>query len=188
MEELKLLQEKLAQERPMAWEELPDIALYMDQVISYMPRQMLRFDEDDQITSAMVNNYIKDGVVPRADGKRYGRAHIGFLTAVCMMKRVLSVREIGTLFRAVPEGSDPQQLYGYFTSELDTALNKTAQSMETAEDISPARLALALALRSYADQLACRQILATLCQDDEPQEQKKEKKEKKKKEKNSQQL
>ena len=73
-----------------------------------------------------------------------------------------------------------------FEKHLDTALNKTAQSMETAEDISPARLALALALRSYADQLACRQILASLRQDEEPEEQKKEKKEKKKKEKQQQ--
>ena len=56
MEELKRLKEKLEQERPAAWDELPDIALYMDQLISYMPRQLIRFDEEEQLTSAMVNN------------------------------------------------------------------------------------------------------------------------------------
>ena len=41
-----------------------DIALYMDQLISYMPRQLIHFDENEALTSAMVNNYIKDGLVP----------------------------------------------------------------------------------------------------------------------------
>ena len=30
---------------PPQWHELPDIALYMDQIIAYMPRQLIRFDD-----------------------------------------------------------------------------------------------------------------------------------------------
>lgn len=182
MEELKQLKRRLEEERPVPWEELPDIALYMDQVISYMPRQKIRFDESEQITSAMVNNYIKDGVVPRADGKRYGREHLGFLTAVCTMKKVLSVSQIKTLFDAIPEGSEPQVLYGYFTQALDRALKETAESLELKKDETLARMALGLALRSYADQLACQQILACLRPEEPAPE---EKKDKKKKEKNA---
>ena len=44
-----------------AWKELPDIGLYMDQLISYMPRQLIHYGEGESLTSAMVNNYIKDG-------------------------------------------------------------------------------------------------------------------------------
>ena len=72
MDELLDLKQRLEQERPTPWAELPDLALYMDQIISYMPRQLIHFDEGEVLTSAMVNNYIKDGLVPRADGKRYG--------------------------------------------------------------------------------------------------------------------
>ena len=181
MEQLEQIRQRLEAERPVDWEELPDIALYMDQVISYMPRQIIRFDEAEQITSAMVNNYIKDGVVPRADGKRYGRAHIGFLTAVCTMKKVLSVSQIKTLFDAIPDGSDPQTLYGYFTTALDGALKETAGSLELKDDETMARLALGLALRSYADQLACQQILSCLRERGEAAQQ--EEKEKKLKDK-----
>ena len=92
MEELNELKRRLEQERPAAWNELPDIALYMDQIIAYMSRQLIRFDQDEKLTPAMVNNYIKDGLVPRADGKRYGPVHLGYLTAMCALKRVLSVR------------------------------------------------------------------------------------------------
>ena len=65
MEELLDLKSRMEQERPTPWEELPDLALYMDQIISYMPRQLIRFDDGEALTSAMVNNYIKDGLVPR---------------------------------------------------------------------------------------------------------------------------
>ena len=41
MEELAELKQRLAQERPDGWADLPDIPLYMDQVVSYLSRQML---------------------------------------------------------------------------------------------------------------------------------------------------
>ena len=77
MNELMDLKERMEHERPAQWHELPDIALYMDQIIAYMPRQLIRFDDREALTSAMVNNYIKDGLVPRAAGKRYGPIHLG---------------------------------------------------------------------------------------------------------------
>ena len=64
MDELLDLKQRLEQERPTPWAELPDLALYMDQIISYMPRQLIHFDDGEVLTSAMVNNYIKDGLVP----------------------------------------------------------------------------------------------------------------------------
>ena len=160
MEELKQLKEKLERERPAAWEDLPDIALYMDQVISYMPRQLINFKEDDQLTSAMVNNYIKDGLVPRADGKRYGPVHLGYLTAVCAMKKVLSVKDMRAMLDSVPDSKEPEAIYNYFSRALDTALSEAAANLNTdiPEEQLP-NLALSLGLRSYANQLACSRVL-----------------------------
>ena len=53
MDELTALRESLRTRRPVAWEQLPDFALYMDQVLSYMDRQVIRFDIDDGLTAAM---------------------------------------------------------------------------------------------------------------------------------------
>lgn len=164
MEELRELKARLEEERPTPWGELPDIALYMDQIISYMPRQLIRFEGGEALTSAMVNNYIKDGLVPRAEGKRYGPVHLGYLTAVCALKKVLSVREIKILLEAGQEvKAQSGTRYDYFCQALDRALNDVAQSIdpEAAQD-ELARTALDLALRSYASQLACARILELL--------------------------
>ena len=160
MEEIRELKERLERERPVAWEELPDIGLYMDQLISYMPRQLIRYGEGETLTSAMVNNYIKDGAMPRAEGKRYSRTHLACLTALCALKQVLSVKDAGLLLDAAAEGQEPQALYAQFLEELDRALDVTAGSLDASdreEDLPD--LALALALRSYADKLACQRLL-----------------------------
>ena len=180
MEELKQLKQRLEQERPVAWEELPDLALYMDQVISYMPRQLISFKEDDLLTSAMVNNYIKDGLVPRAEGKRYGPVHLGYLTAVCAMKKVLSVKDMRAMLDSVPESKEPKSIYNYFCRAMDTALSEAAANLnvDTPEDELP-NLALSLGLRSYANQLACARVLDVIRERSE-QENKKQKAEKEK--------
>lgn len=176
MDELLELKQRMEQERPASWSQLPDISLYMDQIISFMPRQLIRFDENEALTSAMVNNYIKDGLVPRAEGKRYGPIHLGYLTAVCALKKVLSVRDVGVLLSAGQEQvSDPERLYTYFCRALDQALSDTAASIdENAQREDLARIALDLALRSYANQLACARILDIL-QPPEPGKEKKKK-------------
>lgn len=171
MDELQNLRSRMERERPAPWKELPDIALYMDQLISYMPRQLIRFDEGNALTPAMVNNYIKDGLVPRAEGKRYGPVHLGYLTAVVALKQVLSVRDIGALMGAgrALEKTPPEQ-YAYFCDALDHALTETAQSIDPeAQEQDLARMALDFAVRSYANQLACQRILNIL----QPQEEKK---------------
>ena len=60
---------------------------------------------------------------------------------------------------AFPE-KDTKGLYEYFCRELDRALTETAESLDEnlTEDRLPA-LALGLALRSYADKLACQRVL-----------------------------
>lgn len=169
MEELQDLRARMQQERPTRWAELPDIALYMDQLISYMPRQLIRFDQGPPLTSAMVNNYIKDGLVPRAEGKRYGPEHLGYLTAVVALKQILSVRDIGALLHAGREtGKSSPELYDYFCQALDRALDETAQAIDPeAKEEDLARMALDFALRSYANQLACARILDILQPRDE---------------------
>ena len=151
MEEIRELKERLERERPVEWEAFPDIGLYMDQLISYMPRQLIHYGEGESLTSAMVNNYIKDGAMPRAEGKRYSRTHLAYLTALCALKQVLSVKDAGLLLAAASEGRPPQKLYEQFREELDRALA-----------VELPGLALALALRSYADRLACQRILELL--------------------------
>ena len=42
MYDLTALRERLRTQRPVPWDQLPDFSLYMDQVLSYMDRQVIR--------------------------------------------------------------------------------------------------------------------------------------------------
>ena len=70
------------------WERLPEIYLYMDQVLTYMDKQLHLFERDEKtslLTSSMVNNYVKDGVLPRPEQKKYSRDHLAMLTVICCL-------------------------------------------------------------------------------------------------------
>ena len=113
MQDLEHLQDRLRQQRPVPWDQLPDFALYMDQVLSYMDRQVIRFDEGDTLTAAMINNYTKSGLVPRAEGKKYNREHLAYLTAICILKQVLAAKDIDLLIRESIQGQNHVE-QGYF--------------------------------------------------------------------------
>ena len=169
MSDLTDLQERLRTQRPVEWEQLPDFALYMDQVLSYMDRQFIRFDEADTLTAAMENNYTKSGLVPRAEGKKYNREHLAYLTAICILKRVMSTRDMDMLIHEELQGSHSVESgYNAFCASLDKALNITVDEMESrpAGD-SLADAAIHFALLSYAAGVASSRYVALLRQQKE---------------------
>ena len=187
MDELQDLKRRMKEERPVEWDSFPDLGLDMDQVLSYMPRQLIHLGETDTLTSAMVNNYIKEGLLPRAEGKKYSRVHIAYLTAICALKQVISVKEAHKLIEAgvqyglAAEGLSTdcpspdetarslRHIYDYFRRELDQALTETADALpDGAAECDLPKVALGLALRSYADQLACQRVLALLEEREDP--------------------
>ena len=166
MYDLSDFREKLETQRPVAWDQLPDFALYMDQVLSYMDRQVIRFDDDDGLTAAMVNNYTKSGLVPRAEGKKYNREHLAYLTAICILKRVMSTRDMDLLIREELQG-DRSVADGYaaFCASLDKALHLTAEEMaRRTEDDDLADAAIHFALMSYAAGVASNRYVTLLRQ------------------------
>lgn len=79
------------------WQELPDLDLYMDQVVTYLERILCSISvegEDKLITTWMVNNYVKAGAIPMPKGKKYNKEHLGYILLICAMKQVLSISDI----------------------------------------------------------------------------------------------
>ena len=155
MSDLNDQRERLHTQRPTPWEQLPDFPLYMDQMLSYMDRQVIRFDGDDGLTAAMVNNYTKSGLVPRADGKKYTRSHLAYLTEVCVLKQVLSAKDIALVLDAQRAEGELPERYAAFCTGLDRALNLMGDMMEgypSEEDAADG--AIHFALLSYAAGLA----------------------------------
>ena len=162
MPDLEELRQRLRTDRPVPWEQMPDFPLYMDQVLNYMDRQVLRFEESDGLTAAMVNNYTKSGLVPRAEGKKYTREHLAYLTAICILKRVMSTRDMDLLIREELQGDrSVEKGYAAFCASLDKALNITASEMEQRED-TLADAAIHYALLSYAAGVASSRYVSLL--------------------------
>ena len=161
--ELELQLKKLADTRPVSWEHMPDIPIYMDQLISYMPRQLMDFESGETLTSAMVNNYIKAKLMPRAQDKRYARTHIVMLTAICMLKHVLSAKELGRLLACYDTQSAPEAFYGDLTTALDRELALVLEPLTP--EMGPEALRdaiLALSVGAYARQLTALRLLDLL--------------------------
>ncbi len=155
-----------ASELPLPqWDSFPNIPLYMDQVVLYLSDQLQAFQREGGqplLTSSMVNNYVKNGAIPRPEKKKYDRRHLGELAALCMLKQVLSLQDIATLFSGETEA---QELYGLFCevhraameevcAELDKSLQKAAAD--------PRQEALRLAAEANAKRAAAEHILVEL--------------------------
>ena len=142
------------------WDSMPEIELYMDQVLTLISKHfgMLFNDEDGNMTSSMINNYVKAGVVPSPHKKRYGKEHIACIFMICVLKRVLSISQIGELIARLRAERDIKEAYGLFCFELDRSVlyissvlsGKPWRSADQT-DVSGAELALHCAVSAFAN-------------------------------------
>jgi len=162
LEQLKNLINQILTERPVAWNGLPDIDLYMDQLISYMPRQQIAGRDEDKLTPAMVNNYIKAGLLERAKGKRYSREHLAELTMICHLKQIISVKDVALLLSKFKD-RDVRSVYEDYLDDLDKALAGVANELdENLDELELPGAIMRLAVESYAYKLACLRLIDIL--------------------------
>lgn len=86
--------------------QIPDIDLYMDQVTTFVEDRLgvYRRNEDDKLlTKTMINNYTKEGLIAPPVKKKYSREHIIRLIMIYHLKTILSISDIGLLFKSIPQ-------------------------------------------------------------------------------------
>ena len=93
------------------WEEIPDFGLYMEQVLEllkqyldYLPPEL---KEEQFITAATINNYVRNKFMPGPNKKKYYRVHIAYLVMICTLKQSLS---IATLQKVIPMGIPEEEV------------------------------------------------------------------------------
>ena len=144
--------EELGQRRLPAWEELPDLALYMDQVLSLTARY-LPGGADKALTAAMVNNYVKQKVLPPPVSKRYDRSHIAALMMLCILKSIMPIADIQRLFQSA--GDDGiQALYEEFRSVYSQANQLVARQLTALSQEGRSRFLFAALGSQAAQELA----------------------------------
>ncbi len=179
MEEIRSIKTLMEEDRPNGWDALPDIDLYMDQVVGYLPRQTVG-GKAPVMTSAMINNYVKDGLLPRACGKRYHKEHLVYLTAIGLLKNVLTVKDMKLLLDSEIHQGEEESFYAHFLTQINDAFSGVNLGLdENLGQDALADAALALALTSCAAKTACEHLL-TVIRAAQPEEDPKVKKEKEK--------
>lgn len=100
-----------------AWEEIPDIGLYMEQVVvilkqylDYLPPEL---KEEQCITAATINNYVRTKIMPEPQKKRYYRIHLAYLIMICALKQNLSIAMIQ---RLIPMGLSEEEVRDTYES------------------------------------------------------------------------
>lgn len=143
--------------------ELPDIDLYADQVITYLNTHLVLFNgEQHPITRTMINNYVKQGVVSSPIKKKYNRKHLAYLFVVCILKNVFSISEICELIQYQNSVTDIQKGYDTFCTEMENAIHKSfnCEMLEiNEEDVAEIRL-LKLTVSAVANKLYMQKIIA----------------------------
>ena len=164
----------LESSKPPEWDALPDIGLYMDQVINYLERQIGSLfppNKEGAITSSMINNYVKAHIIPRAQSKKYSQEHIALLLAAFVLKKALTTQDMGVLLAKGEDSAidDPyRSFYEHYRGTLLECGKAVAQEIRATLEEGPfggdslRPLALKLAVEASIRSLSAEMLLTLL--------------------------
>ena len=149
--------------------ELPQIDLYMDQVITLLERNLKDFRRGEKyplITGTMVNNYAKAKLLPAHNKKKYTGDHVLYLQVIYLLKQVLSTKDIGVLMGQV----ERETFEGFYEAtrkvqhrafvQLEDEVRDLCQQMEEDSERDPMlMLILGLASEAWARKLLIERLL-----------------------------
>jgi len=103
-EELLQMIKQLQLDDTIAIESIPNLDLYMDQVITLFEEKLghtKRYEEDKLLTKTMINNYTKAKLLMPAVKKKYTKEHILLMILLYDLKQILMIGDIKTLFGTI---------------------------------------------------------------------------------------
>ena len=87
--------------RMPAYNEIPNVGLYLEQTLKYINDTFAQF-RSIELTKSMISNYVKLGYLRRPVKKQYDREQIAALLFIALSKQVLSMENIGKLLSLLP--------------------------------------------------------------------------------------
>ena len=124
------------------YEELPDIELYMDQVITFLDKQLKIFQnsiDDKQITPSMINNYVKGEVLSAPISKKYNREHLALIEEICTLKQVLSIADVKQIIDSrYNDSSSNMEVFNEFNemnnNKIKTSVNEAFKKLNGVDE------------------------------------------------------
>lgn len=94
--------------------DIPEIDLYMDQVIQIFEQKLSnskRKDSDKVLTKTMINNYAKAKLLMSIKNKKYSKEHLLLMSMIYDLKGSLSISDIKDLFDNIVKKYDEDKEY-----------------------------------------------------------------------------
>ncbi|MDR4945580.1 DUF1836 domain-containing protein [Neobacillus cucumis] len=141
MENIKHIVDSLALETNLTLDEIPNIDLYMDQVIQLFENKFndtKRNQEDKILTKTMINNYAKGKLIFPIQNKKYSKEHLILMSLIYQLKGALSINDIkvtlsGINKKMMNEGMD---LDTFYSSHLQLTSQNVVEFMEDIEELT----------------------------------------------------
>ncbi len=123
-----------------AWKEIPDIGLYMDQVVvllsgylNFIPEEV---PTERPITPTTINNYVRLKVMPAPERRKYYRRHIVYLITIFTLKQSASIASVQRMLPLDLTQKELELFYGRYVETVeDVAAFFTKQTREGTRDI-----------------------------------------------------
>ncbi len=159
----KELQRRLNGQKLKDWDSLPDFGLYMEQVLLFLkePNMCIGNQDEDNFTRSMINNYIKQGLVPHCDGKKYSREHLAYLVAISLLKQVMSISDVKDFLDITMDVINPFSAFTRYQRSLNTAFDEVIEDIDGWDegDIFVSKMIIRFAAKSYAYKFLANELL-----------------------------
>ena len=122
------------------YKKLPDVPLYMDQIVNYIKDMLesLGIKEQNEITSFMINNYVKANIINRPKDKKYGKTQLAYIIGIVFLKKVTSISNVSLVVNASKENDKNddfiEKKYDYFCKLFEENLSETLKYVKLSLD------------------------------------------------------
>ncbi len=125
------------------YEMIPDVGLFLEQVVKYITPFMDALGEES-LTGSMISNYVKKKIIPNPVKKQYYRDQIATLIFIAVAKTVMSLDDIQLMLTMQLESYPTKDAYDYFRRELGNTLSYVfgLKEKRTEEDMNPKKILL----------------------------------------------
>ena len=114
------------------YQEIPDVGLYLEQATKYIGSCLAPLGETT-LTSSMISNYVKKGLIANPVKKQYSREQIAYLIFIAIAKSVLSLDALTAFIRLQQQTHQLSKAYDYFVQEFESLLLFTFELSDTAD-------------------------------------------------------
>ena len=133
-----------------SWENIPDIGLYMDQVIVLLSQYLGLISpaadkesdgdsdasEEKLFSAAAINNYVRLKIMPAPVKRKYYRVHIAYLIIIFTLKQAVSINIVKEMLQSEMPEESVQELYSdYVVKHHAATLLFTDIVRECAKDV-----------------------------------------------------